>query len=108
MSHAVELSVVLPSYKEAEALSLLLPVLKEHLAKLTSSSEILVVDALEKVDDTPGVCAIQGVRHVFRSGGNTYGDAVRTGIAEARGEFILVMDADGSHNPAHMQRLWEH
>ena len=37
------------------------------------------------MDDTAEICALNGVRHIRRSGGNQYGDAMRTGIAEARG-----------------------
>ncbi len=36
---------------------------------------------------------------------NTFGDAVRTGIAEAMGERIIFMDADGSHAPEFILKL---
>jgi len=103
---ALQLSVVLPAYREADSLRQLLPGLKEQVALLTPASEILIVDAQQLVDDTAAVCAANAVRHVHRTGGNNYGDAVRTGIAEAGGDFIVFMDADGSHNPAYIQSLW--
>jgi dolichol-phosphate mannosyltransferase len=103
-----ELSIVLPAYKEAEALSKLLPTLKSHAAELTGAYEILVMDAQQPVDETAAVCGINGVRHSFRRYGNLYGDAVRTGIEEAAGRYIVFCDADGSHNPAHLKLLWEH
>jgi dolichol-phosphate mannosyltransferase len=52
------------------------------------------------------VCREMGVRHVRRNGGNAYGDAVRTMIAEARGDFLLNMDADGSHRAKDIAALW--
>ena len=52
------------------------------------------------------VCAINGVRHIRRSGGNQYGDAIRTGIAEARGKYLLCMDADGSHSASYFASMW--
>jgi dolichol-phosphate mannosyltransferase len=58
------------------------------------------------MDDTAEVCAIHGVRHVRRSGGNQYGDAIRTGIAQARGTHLLCMDADGSHNASDFASMW--
>jgi dolichol-phosphate mannosyltransferase len=64
------------------------------------------VDAQSAIDETEDVCRSAGVRHVFRRNGNRYGDAVRTGIAESTGEFVLLMDADGSHNPADASSLW--
>lgn len=102
----LELSIVLPAYKEADALRSLLPVLKTAAANLTASHEIVVVDAREPVDDTPAVCRTHQVRHLHRRHGDLYGDAVRTGIEEACGRYLIFMDADGSHNPAHLPGLW--
>jgi dolichol-phosphate mannosyltransferase len=102
----IELSIVLPAYKEAASLATLLPRLKDAAATLTPDHEIIVVDAQEPVDKTREICAQQGVRHVHRTGGNTYGDAVRTGIATATGTRVLFMDADGSHNPDCLAALW--
>jgi dolichol-phosphate mannosyltransferase len=96
----VDLTVLLPAYREAESLRQFLPALKKQLAELTADYQILVVDAGEKIDDTEEVCRDHSVGHVFRRGGNSYGDAMRTGIADAAGHYIVVMDADGSHNPA--------
>jgi dolichol-phosphate mannosyltransferase len=104
---SLELSIVLPAYKEAAALSKLLPTLKSRAAELTGAHEILVVDAQQPCDETPAICLAHGVRHIHRRYGNLYGDAVRTGIEEAGGRFIVFMDADGSHNPAHMRLLWD-
>jgi dolichol-phosphate mannosyltransferase len=102
----LDLSIVLPAYREAEALRKLLPALKSRVADLTEAHEIVVVDAQTPLDETQTVCETQGVRHVYRRYGNQYGDAVRTGIEEARGRYVIFMDADGSHNPAHLQLLW--
>jgi dolichol-phosphate mannosyltransferase len=101
-----ELSIVLPAYREAESLATLLPVLKAKAAELTSNFEILVIDTEQPMDHTAEVCAAAGVRHIHRRGGNNYGDAVRTGIAESRGDSVIFMDADGSHNPIHLKGLW--
>lgn len=100
------LSVVLPAYREAENLTFLLPQIRAAVAGLTPDYEILIVDTEQPIDNTAEVCAANGVRHVFRRGGNTYGDAVRTIIAEARGEYILCMDADGSHSPQYFAPMW--
>lgn len=100
------LSIVLPAYREDLALADLLPKLKLHAAELTPHYEILVIDASQPLDGTAAVCDTYAVRHVYRRGGDHYGDAVRTGIAEAKGHWVVFMDADGSHNPAHLKRLW--
>ena len=104
----IELSIVLPAYEEAGSLRQLLPILKESAQSLTSSYEILVVDTQEPRDDTPALCATLGVTYLPRHGGDLYGDAVRTGMASARGRWIMMMDADGSHNPRIFPQLWQH
>jgi dolichol-phosphate mannosyltransferase len=101
-----ELSVVMPAYREADALRQLLPVLVPAVNALSKRSEIIVADSIEPLDDTGLVCAEFGVCHVHRTGGNAYGDAVRTGIQKSSGEYVLLMDADGSHNPRDIERLW--
>jgi dolichol-phosphate mannosyltransferase len=101
-----KLSIIVPAYKEEEALRKLLPLLLAEATKLDDAVEILVIDSRQMLDDTGQVCRDSGVRHIRRRGGDLYGDAVRTGIEEAQGKYILLMDADGSHNPAHIRRLW--
>lgn len=103
---ACELTIVLPAYREADGLRQLLPRIRASASRLTPDCEVLVVDAQTPVDATQRVCTEWGVRHTFRSGSNSYGDAVRTGIRGSRGNFVIIMDADGSHNPDDLERLW--
>ena len=105
----MELSVVIPCYEEAENLKNLLPNISEILSSITTSAEILIVDTSTPHDDTPQICAqFSSVKYVPRRGGDNYGDAVRTGIYEASGRYILFMDADCSHKPKYIQDLYQH
>ncbi|HEY8211869.1 MAG TPA: glycosyltransferase, partial [Myxococcaceae bacterium] len=70
--------------------------------------EIVVVDTVQRLDATPDVCTQHGVRYLARSPTNSFGDAVRTGIAAAAGRWIIFMDADGSHAPEFIPQLLEH
>jgi len=105
-SSTVDLTVMIPAYLEAENLPSLLPEIKAACAALTASFEVLIVDTETELDNTRAVCEANGVRHINRYGGNQYGDAVRCGIAEARGRYILSMDADGSHSPSSFASMW--
>jgi dolichol-phosphate mannosyltransferase len=105
---AVELSVVIPAYLEEENLRVVLPRLLAVLRETGLASEVLVVDTEQPLDNTRAVCEAAGVAYVPRAGGNRYADAVRTGIARARGRWVLFMDADGSHMPEFIPRLLEH
>lgn len=102
----MDLSVVIPAYREADALRLLLPKLNASLAALPVRSEVLVIDTEGSLDDTKAVCQEFGARHVAREGGNVYGCAIHTGISRATGDYVLMMDADGSHDPGQIERLW--
>lgn len=107
MSDTLDLTVALPAYEEADNLRALLPELRRVLDGLGASYEIVVVDTPEPRDGTPEVCAAHGARHVPRVGGLRYGHAVATGIAASRGRWVVFMDADGSHEPEQVARLWE-
>jgi dolichol-phosphate mannosyltransferase len=103
-----ELSIILPSYKEAENLRILLPQLQSTLGDLHIAYEILVVDTEHSMDTTKEVCDMPHVRYINRQGGNNYGDAIRTGIMHAEGIYTVFMDADGSHTPEFIKTLYSH
>jgi len=66
--------------------------------------EVLVVDDGSR-DDTAAHAAAAGarvIRHPYNKGN---GAAVKTGIRNANGEFVLIVDADGQHAPDDAQRL---
>ncbi|MEU4569480.1 glycosyltransferase [Micromonospora sp. NPDC023956] len=99
------LSVVVPTRNEAENVPLLIARLGPLLAPL--DAEILVVD--DSDDDTPAVLARAAfdaplpVRLLHRPAPMRTGGlsgAVLLGAGHARGEWILVMDADLQHPPA--------
>jgi dolichol-phosphate mannosyltransferase len=102
----VELTIMIPAYREGANLVDLVPEIKASVSALTPNYEILVVDTQINLDETAEVCAANGIRHVNRYGGNQYGDAIRTGFAEARGEYVLCMDGDGSHSPSYFPAMW--
>lgn len=104
----MELSVVLPAYREEQNLRLLLPRLKAALGRLTPDHELLVVDSFHQADATAEICQANGARCVNRRHSDLFGDAVRTGIEEARGRYVIFMDADGSHAPEFIEQLYNH
>jgi dolichol-phosphate mannosyltransferase len=103
---AVQLTGMLPAYNEGAVLRDLLPTIKAAAAALTPDHEILIIDTQQPMDNTAEICALHRVRHINRSGGNQYGDAIRTGIANARGTYLLCLDADGSHSASYFRSMW--
>jgi glycosyltransferase involved in cell wall biosynthesis len=93
-------SVVIPACNEAAAIANVVTGLRAAGAW----AEILVID--DGSDDQTGARAAEAgarvIRHPYRKGN---GAAVKSGIRAASGEFILVIDGDGQHQPADALRL---
>lgn len=104
----IDLSVVLPAYEEAKNLDALLPALHQSVKEFGVSYEIVVIDAEKPRDETPEICARHSAEYRPRTGGESYGQAIRTAQQVARGRFVVLMDADGSHSPTFIPKLWEH
>ena len=103
--HEGKISIVLPAYQEAENLENILPSINEVMKDY--EYEILIIDTMTPMDDTPSICEKNGATYINRSGGNTYGDAIRTGFSKATGKYVVIMDADGSHDPRDILRMRE-
>jgi dolichol-phosphate mannosyltransferase len=106
MSPGVRLSVVVPTYGEAQNL----PVLVPRICAAIDDVEILIVDD-DSPDDTVAVCAELAneypVRLIVRKNERGLSSAVIRGFSEARGEVVLCMDADLSHPPEAIPALVE-
>jgi glycosyltransferase involved in cell wall biosynthesis len=93
-------SIVVPAFNEEDAIGGLV-------AQLRSAArwhEIIVVDDGSK-DATAARATEAGarvVRHPYNKGN---GAAVKSGIRTATGEFILIVDGDGQHQPEDAKRL---
>jgi dolichol-phosphate mannosyltransferase len=103
---AMEISVVIPAWNEADNLAKLLPQLRQVLADLGRTYETIVVDN-HSVDGTEQVCAAAGAVLVQQTE-RGYGGALWSGFRRAQGEYILTMDADLSHTPDFVPRMWNH
>ncbi len=99
------LSLVIPALNEAESLDRVLPELKKALAALGPTSEIIVVDGGSR-DGTQEIVRKHEVRFTSQTLPG-FGGAYRAGFEQARGEYVLTLDADGSHDPAFVKDLWE-
>ncbi len=100
MADPSQTSIVIPAFNEGPSIGIVITALREAAAW----HEIIVVDD-GSTDDTverargAGACV---VKHPYNKGN---GAAVKSGIRQATGEFILVMDGDGQHQPADAKRI---
>jgi glycosyltransferase involved in cell wall biosynthesis len=93
-------SVVIPAYNESASVGAVVRALSEA----APWREIVVVDDGSS-DDTSSQAAAAGarvIRHPYNKGN---GAAVKTGIRGATGDYVLIIDADGQHQPDDARRL---
>ena len=100
MASPEQTSVVIPAYNEADVIA---DVVSE-LLRSAAWREIFVVDDGSQ-DDTSAAAADAGARvtrHPYNKGN---GASVKSGIRAATGEYVLIIDADGQHQPSDAVRL---
>lgn len=93
-------SVVIPAYNEAESIGSVV----RSMAEAGAWREILVVDdgSEDATAERARDAGAHVVRHPYNKGN---GAAVKTGLRQATGEFIVIIDADGQHRAALAPRL---
>ena len=99
----MQLTVLLPAFHEERAIGRVVAGIRE-LYPDPAEVEILVIDDGSK-DETATLAAAAGARverHPYNKGN---GAAVKTGIRAARGDVIVMMDADGQHDPQDIPHL---
>lgn len=99
----IRVTVLLPACNEEAAVGAVVGRTKE----LYPDFEILVVDD-GSTDATARRAEEAGARVVSHPYNIGNGAAVKTGLREASGPWVLMMDADGQHDPADLARLWDH
>jgi glycosyltransferase involved in cell wall biosynthesis len=101
-----EISIIIPLYNEVDALPSVISRLRTVLDEMNSLYEIIVVDDGSE-DGTKDVLYSAGVRVVTHPYNMGNGAAVKTGIRQARGRFLVMMDGDGQHAPEDIPLLIE-
>ena len=100
----MDVSVILPVVNEAENLRTLIPRLIALLDRERLTHEIVVIDGASS-DGTREAAQALGAR-VVAERRRGYAGAMETGIAEARGDYLLTLDADQSHDPDFIVKMW--
>lgn len=102
--NSLDLSVVIPALNEGPNLAELLPKLQGSLADSGITYEILIVDGGSD-DGTKEIVEENHATYVLEVTPG-YGTAIIRGISEARGAYVLTMDADQSHPSEVVSSLW--
>ncbi|KPJ60302.1 MAG: hypothetical protein AMJ42_01515 [Deltaproteobacteria bacterium DG_8] len=90
-------SIIMPVYNEEESLRSVLNEIKQCLKERAPSYEIIVVND-GSADQTKQVLEQIGeIKVVNHSENRGYGAAIKSGVRQAEGEYILIIDADGTY-----------
>jgi len=96
-----QVTVVIPTLNEEEAIGLVLEELKQH-----GYDNIVVVDGYS-TDKTVEVANHNGVRVVYQHGRGKTG-ALRTAVEHVYTPYLVVMDGDATYDPSGIERLLHH
>ena len=99
-------SIIVPAYNEADGIGTLIYRIQEILQEIENSFEILVIDdgSHDNTADLAQKAGARVIQHPYNIGN---GAAIKTGIRKAKGEIIVMLDADGQHPPEDIPRLVE-
>ncbi|MEE9443086.1 MAG: glycosyltransferase [candidate division Zixibacteria bacterium] len=107
----IEISIVVPMYNEADNLPGNIEMIRTALKITNMPFEIIAVDDGSK-DNTMGKLQAMArqddtLRPVGYPDNSGRGRALRTGIAHARGKYILTCDADLSYDEAYLPAMYQ-
>jgi glycosyltransferase involved in cell wall biosynthesis len=99
------LSVIVPVYNEAKTIKQVI----EKILAVPIEKEIIVVDD-SSTDDTVKILRdlrYENLKVIYHGSNRGKGAAVRTGLENAAGEFVIVQDADFEYDPADYLKLMD-
>ena len=102
------ISVLIPVFNEESLVRSTIKDIKGVMDKTGHKYEIIAIDdgsEDKSLDILKGIDGIEVVVHSFNRG---YGASLKNGITHARGEWILIADADGTYPAEDIPRLLEH
>jgi glycosyltransferase involved in cell wall biosynthesis len=100
LKRSFSLSVIIPTLNEAQNIGEVLIGIDKF---RHCYDELIVVDGGSD-DATVEVC-LNYVPSIFRQTGKGKGDAIKLGVQQSTSDYILIMDADGSHCPDEIQHF---
>jgi glycosyltransferase involved in cell wall biosynthesis len=96
-------SVVIPAHNEEATIGRVVHGVYEVLP----DAEVIVVDDCSR-DQTATLAEHAGARVIRRPVNIGNGAGIKTGVRAAHGDVVVVLDADGQHNPADIPTLLQH
>lgn len=109
---AESVSIVVPTYREAENIPILVPRIDQAMRDASLGYEAVIVDDDSDDGSTEAVASLAErglpVRIIVRKGERGLSTAVIRGFDESSGQILICMDADLSHPPEVIPTMVQH
>ena len=90
----MKLSIVVPCYNESKDIAKNSEIIKKHLENIKQDYELILVNDGSKDNTKEVITSIPGVKALSYDENRGKGGAVKYGIENATGDYVLFMDAD--------------
>ena len=102
-----DVSVIVPAYNEAAIIGKITLEISRVLEQTDYTFEVLVIDdgSTDGTAEAAEEAGARVIRHPYNIGN---GAAIKAGIRQANGVVVLMMDADGQHNPEDIPRILQY
>lgn len=94
-----KLSIVVPVYNESRTITDVIGRIKKSIAQQKLDAEIIVVNDGSKDNSAEIIKTITGIVFVNKEKNGGKGSAVKAGFEIAKGDILLIQDADLEYNP---------
>lgn len=101
-----EISIIIPAFREEKSIAIVVEKVRQVMDGLNRHYEIIVVDDGSD-DETAKKAKETGARIISHPYNIGNGAAVKTGIREAHGKTLVMIDGDGQHAPEDIPQLLE-
>jgi len=105
----ITLSVIMPVFNEEGSIALAVEEVRQHILNRVEDSELIVVDDGSR-DSTAGIlksfAALDKRIRVLSQENGGHGKALLTGLLEARGEYLFLLDSDRQIPAEAFSLLW--
>ena len=99
-----DITILIPTYNEEAIIADVIKRVRESMNRLKRNYEILVINDGSK-DNTALRAKKAGARVISHPYNIGNGAAIKTGIRQAQGSILVMMDGDGQHNPENIPAL---
>ena len=103
----MKLSIVIPCYNESKDIAKNVEIVKEYLNSKAIDYELLLVNDGSKDNTKEVIESISGVKALSYDKNRGKGGAVKYGIENATGDYVLFMDADLSTDISAIEQVME-